>query len=101
MSNPPSPPLNSSAIAPSGAQVEYEHLISYFKYLVMITASALTLIIGVGGALFYRSLKDVRDDATQEATRVATAEAKNRVSDAFEEKNINAMILSAEHHVNV
>ena len=40
-------------------------------------------------------MKDVRDDAKQEATRVATTEAKASVAQAFDEKNINAMILLA------
>jgi hypothetical protein len=34
-------------------------------------------------------------NAKEEANRVATAEAKNRVAEAFNEKNINQMILQA------
>jgi hypothetical protein len=40
-------------------------------------------------------MKDVREDAKEEATRVATSESKLAVAQAFDEKNINAMILSA------
>jgi len=40
-------------------------------------------------------MKDVREDAKQEATRVASLEAKTRVTEAFDEKNINTAILAA------
>jgi hypothetical protein len=74
---------------------EYDRLFSYFKYLVTITLGSITIILAAAGVLFYSNIKDVREDARQEATRVATAEAKARVAQAFDEKNINAMILQA------
>jgi hypothetical protein len=80
--------------APS-AQLEYDRLIAYFSLLIKVTGSVLGVIVIVAGALLYTNLRDAREDARQEATRVATTEAKARVAEAFEEKNINAMILQA------
>jgi hypothetical protein len=77
------------------SQLEYEHLLSAFKYLVTLSTAFISLIIGVGAYLFHTNMKEVRDDAKQEATRVATAEAKASVAEAFDEKNIKAMILVA------
>jgi len=79
----------------SPPQLEYEHLLSYFKYLVTLSTAFLSLIIALGAYLFRSNMKDVRDDAKQEATRVAMTEAKASVAQAFDEKNINAMILLA------
>lgn len=79
----------------SGSQAEYDHLLSFFKYLVTLTTIVLGLVIAIGAYLFHSSMKDVREDAKQEATRVATYEAKARVAAAFDDKNINAMILVA------
>jgi hypothetical protein len=78
----------------TGSQAEYDHLLSYFKYLVTISVAFLTILIGAGTYMFHSNMKDVRDGAKGEATRVATSEAKIAVAQAFDEKNINAMILS-------
>ena len=86
-------PNTSSPVSPS--EVEYAHLLTYFKYLVTLSTIIIGVLIGVGGFLFHSNMKDVREDAKQEATRVATSEAKAAVVEAFNEKNINAMILSA------
>jgi hypothetical protein len=83
------------AVKASSGKTEYAHLLSYFKYLVTLTGAFLAVMVAVAGVLFYSNLKDVREDAKQEATRVATTEAKARVSEAFDEKNINALILEA------
>jgi hypothetical protein len=80
---------------PTGSQVEYDHLLSFFKYLVTLTIAVLGLCIGIGAYLFHSNMKDVREDAKEEATRVATSEAKARVTEAFDEKHINSMILAA------
>jgi H+/gluconate symporter-like permease len=79
----------------SSPQIEYQSLLSYFKYLVALSGIFVAVVVTVGGYMFHSNLKDVREDAKQEATRVATTEAKNRVTEAFEEKNINALILAA------
>jgi hypothetical protein len=75
--------------------LEYDRLLSYFKYLVAITGTFITVILVAAGALFYSNMRDVRADAKDEANRVATAEAKARVAQAFDEKNINTLILQA------
>ena len=79
----------------ANSQAEYEHLLSYFKYLVTLTSRVLGVAIAIGAYLFHSNMQEVREDAKQEATGVATAEAKAGVVEAFNEKNINAMILSA------
>src|SRR5690348_5098656 len=75
MSTAPPPPPNVPTQAPQSAgeprsnpelfasAKEYEHLISYFKYLVTITLAALALIIGVGSFFFYKNMSDVKSDA--------------------------------------
>jgi len=96
-------PIPTQPVAPAGRvatpldgpRSEYEHVLSYFKYLVTLSTAFLSLIIGLGAYLFHSNMKEVREDAMQEATRVATAEAKAGVAKAFDEKNIDAMILSA------
>jgi hypothetical protein len=84
-------PANQSDAAGS----EFKNLLSYFKYLVTLTMGAIGVMIAVAGFLFYSNLKDVREEAKQQATRVATAEAKSAVAQAFEEKHINELILIA------
>ncbi len=92
----PSPQIPSpqpSQVPDVGA--EYDRLLSFFKYLVTLTVLFLGLMVTAVGILFYSNLKAVREDAKEEATRTATKEAQTRVSQAFEEKNLNAMILKA------
>jgi hypothetical protein len=79
----------------SDGQSEYDHLLSYFKHLVWLTGGALSVVVAAAGILFYSNLRDVREDAKQEATRVAARAANDSVRDAFNEKNVNDMILSA------
>jgi hypothetical protein len=84
-----------SRISLPDAQVDYDRLLSYFKYLVTLTTVFIGLCVAAAGTLFYSKLSEVRDDAKSEATRVATLEAKDAVSRAFNEKNINDLILKA------
>jgi hypothetical protein len=79
----------------SGSQSEYDHLLSFFKHLVTLATAFIGFLVAVTSVLYFSSRKDIREDAKQEATRVATLEAKARVIEQFDEKNINAMILSA------
>src|SRR5438552_1411550 len=79
----------------SGTEAEYNHLLSYFKYLVTLTLIALGVIGAAGGFVFFSKLNDAMEDAKSKATRVATEEAHKSVMKAFDEKNINAMILRA------
>jgi hypothetical protein len=78
-----------------GPQAEYTNLVGYFKHLVWLTGGFVTVMVAVAGFLFYSNLKDIREDAKQEATRVATVESKAAVEKAFEEKNINDQIQKA------
>lgn len=77
------------------SQAEYDHILSYFKYLVTLTTIFVGFLITGGVYLFHSNMKEVKEDAKQEATRVATSEVKTRVTEAFDEKNINASILAA------
>jgi len=77
------------------AKSHYGELLQYFKHLVWLTGGALTIIVLVGGFIFRSNLQDTLRDIKQNATDVATNEAKNRVNDAFEEKNIKAQIAEA------
>jgi hypothetical protein len=63
--------------------------------LVTLTVIFIGLAARAATWFLASNIKDVREDARQEANRVATAEAKNRVAEAFNEKNINQMILQA------
>jgi hypothetical protein len=78
-----------------GPQAEYTNLLGYFKHLVWLTGIFVTIAVGLSTFLFHSNLKDVREDAKQEATRVATVESKAAVEKAFEDKNINAQIQKA------
>src|SRR5438445_1927274 len=82
-------------VPPNSAQIEYDRILSYFKYMVTLSGICITVIAAVAGGLLYSNVKDVREDARQEATRVATTEARNRVAEAFDDKHVNGMILQA------
>jgi hypothetical protein len=77
------------------SNIEYDRLISFFKLLVWLTAGFITICLSTAGVLFYSNMKDVREEAKVEASRVATTEARDAVVRAFDEKNINALILKA------
>jgi len=62
---------------------------------VWLTGGFVTVLVAAAGFLFYSNLKDIREDAKQEATRVATVESKAAVEKAFDEKNINDQIQKA------
>lgn len=80
---------------PSDAETHFTNLLSYFKHLVWLTGGALTVVFGVAGVLLVSNLRDARQDAKEQATRVATDEAKTAVKNAFDEKHINDLILEA------
>ncbi len=75
MSTPPQtivpPQVPQSNPERSASAQEYEHLISYFKFLVTITLSAFAVIIGIASFFFYKNMSDLRGDATRaiESTR--------------------------------
>jgi hypothetical protein len=74
------------------AKSHYTELLAYFKHLVWLTFGALTLITLVGGYFFSSSLQNTLAAIKTNATQLAETEAKKRVSEAFEEKNIKAEI---------
>lgn len=114
---PPVVPPQPTSRPPSEA--EYTHLISFFKYLVTITLTALTIIIGAGAVFFYRSMSDVKNDAKTSiesttkaadaeiskiqsgAAEIARTEAQRSIDDAFTKGNVQAMIeRTARERVN-
>ena len=85
------------APVPSGSDSEthFKNLLDYFKHLVWLTTGAVGIIVAVASYFLFSNLRDVRQDAKEQATRVATDEAKTAVKNAFDEKNINDLILKA------
>jgi|SRR5580658_7450598 hypothetical protein len=90
---PPNPPA--MLVPPSGAgpdnrqaEVEYRKLIEYFKYLVTITGSFLTLLTLAGCFFFYTNLRDAKKDAVDGANE----EARKAVAAALEAPNIRRII---------
>jgi len=100
---PPLPPVPPQATtAPLGAEAEYKSLLSLFKNLVWISGIGLSVItlaasglVAIGSYFFWANMRDVRQDAKEQAERVAKDESQKRVTQAFDEKNIQAMILKA------
>ncbi len=90
----PVPPLAPSS-TPTEAELHFTNLLAYFKHLVWLTSGCVTVIVAVTGFFLFSNLRDVRQDAKEQASRVATTEAETAVKNAFDEKNINALILKA------
>jgi hypothetical protein len=94
----------------SDSQLQFESLISYFKWLVWITLGALSIIVTMGLTIFYRNISDVKSEARasieqtkdsankeiskiqDQAAKIALAEAQRRIDIAFQAPNINKMI---------
>lgn len=98
---PPTPPPTQPLPPPlpSGAEAEYKSLVSTFKNLVWVTGIGLsiitlaaTVLVAIGSYFFWANLRDVRQDAREQAGHAATEEAHKKVSEAFEEKNLKAVI---------
>src|SRR6266851_8046164 len=79
----------------SDAEMHFTNLLGYFKHLVWITTAAVTVILGAAVYFLASNLRDVRQDAREQATRVATEESKTAVRKTFDEKNINDLIHKA------
>jgi hypothetical protein len=102
---PPQPPAAPSAPPPvtpspqlsfADAEAHYRELLTFFKHLVWLTGGALTVVILVAGYLFHSNLqdnlRDVRQDAKGEATRIATEEAEKGVKTVLGETNMNELV---------
>jgi hypothetical protein len=96
---PPQPPPTAFGTAATGASVSfsdaethYTILLAYFKDLVRWTGAALGLILAAGSLLFYSNLKDVRQDAMEQAQRVATEESREAVKKAFDEEHVKRLV---------
>jgi hypothetical protein len=97
----------------SPVEKEYEHMISFHKWIVQTILIALGILIAGGLGIFYRDMSQVRsqgaaaisetkDAASREiskvrddAAKIAIDEARKRVEDAFRNENIQAMIETA------
>lgn len=93
------PPLLSPSAPLLGAEAEYKSLLSLFKNLVWISGIGLSIItvaatalVAIGSYFFWANLRDVRQDAKEQAAHIATAEAERGVKQAFDEKNINELV---------
>ena len=108
----PPQPLVAQAppIFPPPSEVEYRHLISYFKWLVGITYAAILILVAVVTYVVGKSVTDVKvesqtaitdtkNSASQkiaqigaDAAAVAKDEAQKTVEKAFEKGNIESLI---------
>jgi hypothetical protein len=87
--------MGTNSVPTSDAENHFKSLLEYFKHLVWLTSAAVGIIVAVASYFLFSNLRDVRKEAKEEATRVATDEAKLAVKNAFDEKNINDLILRA------
>ncbi|MBK9377379.1 MAG: hypothetical protein IPM86_03520 [Saprospiraceae bacterium] len=87
----------------------YEHLISYFKFLVTMTGGAITLLTGAAIYYSYNSLKDFKSDLKEEVNEIKSKalssmeETKSQTNRQIKELNIEARelaISSTKHEVN-
>lgn len=97
----------------SPVEKEYEHMISFHKWIVHTILIALGIVIAGGLGIFYRDMSQVRSQAAaamsetkdaasreisnvrDDAAKIAIGEARKRVDDAFRSENIQAMIDTA------
>ena len=104
---PPEPPK----VAPqSGAESEYRNLTAYFEKLVKYTFAAFGIVVAAGAFFLWKSVSDIQDSANKaiaatresasqqiakvgpDASEIARSEAQNRVSQVFDQRNIQEMI---------
>jgi hypothetical protein len=109
----PATPTPEAPPVKSPTETEYEHLKSYFESLVRHTSIALGVISAVALFMFYRSLGDVKADASQQIQAVRSSaqneiakakedvivavrtEAQKRVDEEFNSSNISEMVEAA------
>jgi hypothetical protein len=94
----------------SATEAEYRHLVSFFKWLVGATLTAIVLVGGFGTYFLGKSVLDIKNEANAaivgtkeaasqeiskigtEAATIARTEAQKHIDEAFEKRNIQAMI---------
>ncbi len=123
MTTPPTPPTPTpytpgdterdskppAALPIDATKTEYDHLISYFKWLVTISMSAIGLVVAVATYMFYKDMREIKADARQqvEAVRqaalvevekvrgVAKDQAQARIEELFKSSDITRMVEQA------
>jgi hypothetical protein len=105
---------------PTSSEQEYEHLISHFERLIRLTTIILTivvtLVVGAGSLFFYKSVGDMKADAKTAVEEVKSsaqrdiakakdevldtvrAEAKKRVDEEFNSREITELVEAAAKH---
>jgi hypothetical protein len=91
MSNPPIQPPAPTPAPRSQAEIEYERLIEYGKYIFKITYISIGLVIAVGVFVFVGTMKDFKDDVKQ----TARIEAQKAMSDALDKPQLQETINTA------
>ena len=75
-----SPPIQPPPPAPhSQAEIEYERLIEFGKYIIKITYGGIGLVIAVGVFVFIGSMKELKEEVKQ----TAKTEAQKAMNDAL------------------
>ena len=87
---PPAPPPPPPVV--TDAEAHYKSLLEYFKHLLWLTGIALLVVLGVGGYFLRSNVRDTLDDVRRDAHSQATNEVERRVSNAFDDKNINELV---------
>jgi hypothetical protein len=93
MGEPPgSPPLGAPPPpTPSAAEIEYSSLTGYFEKVVKYTYGAIAVVIVLAAGLLWKSMSDLKSEATDTATR----EARKAISEALDTPKIQGMIQKA------
>ena len=88
MSNPPVQPPPAPR---SLAEIEYERLTDYGKYLIKITYGSIAVVIAVGVFVFIGTMKDFKEDVKQ----TAKTEAQKAMNDALDKPQLQETINTA------
>src|SRR6266404_4094331 len=108
MSNPPippplspAPPTSAPTSAPpppppspapsSQAEIEYERLTEYGRYLIKVTYGSIGVVIALGVFVFIGTMKDFREDVKQ----TAKTEAQKAMNDALDRPQLQETINTA------
>jgi len=83
----PSPPPTPR----SQAEIEYERLTEYGKYLIKVTYGSIAVVIAVGVFVFIGTMKDFKEDVKQ----TAKTEAQKAMNDALDKPQLQETINTA------